>query len=322
MKTLSLKCPDCRSDRFELRILRDEAVASAHCVSCSKDYLLLDSKDYWFDVIQQGYPRITRCTCKSESFRLRIDYANRDDGNINYIELHSICTACEKAKRQLNMDIDYSGTKHLIEKPLVACKNPKILYDLKDLSLLLLLPDMLRIFDHLADQGCTFYSVVSRDKAWVLVQQKIAQVKATLENGGYLYIYAIPKHLEIPDPQNSTSKEEDAFWKCSEVIRIGSKYHVCRDPQNTDSISYCSAPQIFPSYTEVGLSIHIHFSNEFVLREKIVQKSEAFRALTASLLAMLQQYFVSWRSPYCFDNPEVNVRIFGDRFKKKMKAKK
>ena len=134
MKSSSLKCLKCEHDEFELRVLRDEAVASARCLNCTADYLLLDSGDYWFDVIQKGYPRLTRCSCKIESFRLRIDYNFRDDGEIDYLVVQSICPACGKSRRQLEIDIKYGGTDHLFKRPLVPCKNPKIFYDLKDIN--------------------------------------------------------------------------------------------------------------------------------------------------------------------------------------------
>lgn len=323
MKTASPNCPKCQGDKFELRLLRDEALASARCVTCSANYLLLDSKDYWFDVIQKGYPRVTRCSCKNESFRLRIDYNIRDDGDIDYIEMHSICSACGKARRQLDFEVDYCGTAHLLKKPLAPCKNPKVLYDLKDLNLLLTLPDMLRIVDHLAEQRCEFLSNVRRADSWVAVRQNAAQAKATIERDKYLFIYAMPHRVEVPEDQLNANTKEDAFWKRSEVIRIGSKHHVCTHQfgENPPGICYCSDPPTHASYTEIGLSFYIAFSNQFVRGEKIVQKSEAFRRVTASLLAMLQDEFVSWRSPYCFDNPDVNVRVFGERFKNKAPVK-
>lgn len=326
MKTASPKCPKCQSDEFELRLLRDEALASARCVTCSANYLLLDSKDYWFDVIQKGYPRVTRCSCKNESFRLRIDYSICDDGEIDYVEIHSICSACEKARRQFHFDVDYCGTAHLLKKPLVPCKNPKVLYDLKDLNLLLTLPDLLRIVDHLAEQGCEFLSNVRRADSWVAVRQDAAQAKATIEKDKHLFIYAMPHRVEVQEDQSNTHKKENAFWKRTEVIRIGSKSHVCTDQfgKNPPGICYCSDPPTHANYTEIGLSISIAFSTEFVRGEKVVQKSEAFRKVAESLLAMLQDEFVNWRSPCCFDNPDVNVRVFGDRFRKKppVKAKR
>jgi len=323
MKTASPTCPKCRGGDFALRILRDEAVAAVRCVRCSADYLVLDSKDYWFDVIQKGYPRLTRCPCKNESFRLRIDYSIREDGEVDAIQVHSTCSACARTRRQLKFEVDYGGTGRLLKRPLVPCKNPKILYDFKELHLLLTLPEMLRIVDHLAHQGCAFLSNLRRADGWVPVRQDTAQARATIENRQYLFVYAMPDRIEIPEDQLSTNKKEGAFWKRSEVVRIGSKSHVCtyRLADNPRSICYCSDPPTHAKYTEVGLSFDIHFSNEFVQGGRIVRKSEAFRNVTAGLLAMLQETFVSWRSPYCFDNPEVNVRVFGDRFQKKARAK-
>jgi hypothetical protein len=318
MKSSSLKCLKCENDEFELRVLRDEAVASSRCLKCSENYLLLDSGDYWFDVIQKGYPRLTRCSCKSESFRLRIDYNFRDDGDINYIEVQSICSGCGKSRRQLEIDIKYGGTDHLFKRPLVPCKNPKILYDLKDISLLITLSDMERIVDYLADIAqCNFISRALRQDIWVSVQQDAAGAKATIEQGKYLFIYAMPGQVEVPEDQVNTIEKEDVFWKRSEVIRISSKYHVCihRLGNNPPYICYCSDIPTDGSYTELGLSFFINFSNEIVRAENIVSKSESFRKVTASLLAMLQGEFVCWRGPHCFDNPEVNVRIFDDRFR-------
>ena len=117
----------CQSAVFELRVLRDEGLAATRCINCSSNYLLLDSQDYWFDVIQKGYPRLTRCPCRNQSFRLSIDYSVRDDGDIDYIEVQSICSACGKTRRQLAFEVDYSGTDHLVERPLVPITNPKIL---------------------------------------------------------------------------------------------------------------------------------------------------------------------------------------------------
>jgi hypothetical protein len=323
IKTSSPACPKCQGADFELRILSDEAVAAARCVTCSADYLLLDSKDYWFDVIQKGYPRLTRCSCKSESFRLRIDYSIRDDGDVSYIEIHSTCSACGKTRPRLDFEVDYSGTDHLVRNPLVPCKNPKVLYDLNNISLLLSLPDIFRIIDHLAEEKCEFLSILRQGGAWVPVRQDGAEAKATVEKRKYLFIYAIPSATEIPEDQIATIKKEKVFWKRSEVVRIGSKSHVCMKQfgDNPPSICYCSDPPTHASYTEVGLLFYLEFANEFVHGENIVQKSEVFCKTTASLLAMLATTFVSWRGPHCFDNPEVNRRAFGDRFQKKPRAK-
>ena len=316
-RTSSPKCPTCDRDQFELRVLRDEAVATARCLACSANYLLLDSQDYWFDVIQKGYPRVTRCACKSQSFRLRIDYSVRDDGDVDYIEVHSICSACGKTRRRLDFEVDYGGTEHLLTEPLVRCKNPKILYDLKDISLLITLPDMIRIVDHLAADGSgEFLSRVREDDVWTLIRQDAAEAKETIEKRKYLFVYALPTAIAVSEDEVKTIPMEDSFWKRSEVIRIGSKCHVCEYQfEGRSYVSHCGSPPTRAGETELGLSFELNFSNEYVRGEQIVSKSEAFRRVTGSLLSMLQNEFVSWRAPSCFDNPDVNVRVFGDRFR-------
>jgi hypothetical protein len=182
-------------------------MALARCLTCSTDYLLLDSKDYWFDVIQKGYPRLSRCSCKNESFQLRIDYNIRGDGDVDYIEVHSICSACGKTRRQLDFEVDYCGTDHLLKKPLVPCKNPKVLYDLKNINLLVTLPDIVRIVDHLTNEKCEFLSNLRRRDTWVPVRQDAAEAKVTIEESKYLFIYALPNHIEVPGRPDQYDQE-------------------------------------------------------------------------------------------------------------------
>src|ERR1035437_2549045 len=114
--TVHPTCDACAGVDFEIRVLKDEGIASAHCAKFSRDYLLLDSEDYWFDVIQAGYPRPSRCTCKAMSFKLRCDYFYRENGDISSINVWSACSNCQKVKRQLTVDIDYGDTEELFTR--------------------------------------------------------------------------------------------------------------------------------------------------------------------------------------------------------------
>src|SRR4051812_32331218 len=127
--TADIRCPDCQGEEFELRLLKDEGVGTAKCLRCARDYLILDSADYWFDVIQQGYPRASRCACKSTSFGLRFEYSYRDGGEVRCIVVCSACSRCGKTKRQMHLEIDYGGTENLVRQPLAFCATPRILYD-------------------------------------------------------------------------------------------------------------------------------------------------------------------------------------------------
>jgi hypothetical protein len=102
--------------------------------------------------------------------------------------------------------------------------------------------------------------------------------------------------IDIPDAEVDTMRKEDMFWKHHEVIRISSHTHM--------------------RIGETALLFYINFSNEFVDNEIIIRKSYTFLQLARSLRAWLEAEFVSWRGPRCFDNPDENRRVFGDRFVK------
>ena len=143
-------------------MLKDEGVATARCVACGSHFLLLDSGDYWFDVIQTGYPRVTRCSCKGTAFQLQLEYYGRAGGDVELVRVGTRCTACRETQRRMNVEIDYSPTRRLLERPLTRCKNPEIFYDLKELSLYATAADIARVASYLAEQGCSFAGMVRR----------------------------------------------------------------------------------------------------------------------------------------------------------------
>lgn len=323
MKQLKPKCPKCQQANFEVRFMKDDGIASAKCAKCGSDYLLLDSGDYWFDVIQKGYPRCSRCSCKNTVFELQINYNYRNDGEIDYIEVWTTCSSCNKTKRQMSVEIDYGGTEHLFDQPLVFCKNPKILYDLKDLSFFANESDLARIVEHLHSiERCRFVCCVRAKDRWEVkemagsaVQELLGEQRRTgLGTSPYFYIYAMPKKLKVPRGDLDL-KAEDVFWKRHELIRVRSPSYV--DGGNGAWSSMSSSP--IPGCDI--LSFHINFSTEFVKKDEPSSKSKAFAELCARFLKWLQQEFVSWRGPQSFDNPEVHVRIFGDHFQKKARKK-
>jgi hypothetical protein len=300
MQSTQPACPKCRKHVFELRMLKDEGVAAVRCVGCQSHFLLLDSEDYWFDVIQTGYPRLTRCTCKNSTFRLQLDYRLRDDGDVERVALVTHCTACRQTQRRMSIKIDYSPTRRLLDKPLTGCKNPEILYDLKELSLYATAADIARIVGYLARQGCSFAGVVreqgdsvlrmlSPDQAAEIVCRKVSYLSH------YLHLYAMPRRVAVTDAAISTAKKEAAFWKRSEVIRIDS-------------------PTSMVWGSRTGKLYDISFSGEYIAGQKVRPKSPRFRKLTAGLLDWLAAQFVTWRGPNCFDNEQVHRRLFGKEF--------
>lgn len=296
--TIELSCPSCDGDRFELRVLGDEGLAAANCVSCARDFLVLDSEDYWFDAIQATYPRARRCSCKSKSLKLRCDYTYRSDGEVRFVALWSVCPSCEKTKRQMSIDVNYGGTEELVKRPLRFCETPNLRYDLKDISLYLTRADMTSIIGYLdAEHKCTFICWLRENNTWVKHRLRAPEVQQAILSGQYLCVYASLLERDLPELQNDSSKKEESFWKRHEVIRI-------------------SSPTKMHMGQEQGLLYHIQYSNEYVEDHTVVQKQAAFRATTASLLQWLSASFVSWRGKYCFDSAPEHLRLFGDEFSK------
>jgi hypothetical protein len=281
-------------------MLKDEQVATVRCVKCDRHFLLLDSEDYWFDVIQTGYPKLTTCTCKGTLFRIELDYRLRDDGDVEQVTLSTICTACRKNQRRMSIHIDYSPTKRLLQKPLVPCKNPDIRYDLVELSLYVKANDIARIARWLAEHGCSFAGQIRVRDQLVVRQLSIDQVAELITRKvsylpHYCQLYAMPKRCAVRAAEISTARKEAAFWKRSELVRIDS-------------------PTTIVWGSRTGQLYSIQFSGEYTRGQSVVAKSSRFRKLTAELLQWLSTQFVSWRGSDCFDNEQVHRRLFGKEF--------
>lgn len=113
-------------DEFQLRYISDENVGLLTARS-GRYYLILDSIDYWYDCIQNGYPPKRKCKCKNDFFKLCLDYVPRV-GTDDYraVELISCCTECGKQRKFAAIDIDYSPTQQLFEQPITYCEKPRI----------------------------------------------------------------------------------------------------------------------------------------------------------------------------------------------------
>jgi hypothetical protein len=296
--TLDLRCPSCTGTTFHLRVMADEAVALAHCVGCERNHLVLDSEEYWFDLIQASYPRLRKCTCKASTFALSCHYAYRDDGDVRQVDLHSACTACTKARRQMRVEVDYSPTEDLITRPLRPCERPDLRYDLREVSLYLMPGDMASVVGWLGKkQGWSFVCWCREGNEWVRRSLGTDEVQQAVLANRYLHVYASPAPLHIEDQQVDTSKRESTFWKREQIIRI-------------------SSPITMVMQAEKGLLYFINFANEYVDGDAVVPKPASFTATTGALLRWLGEHFVSWRGQSTFDNAAENLRLFGDRFSK------
>ena len=294
--TLELRCPSCTGVAFDIRVLAGEGVAAARCVSCASHYLVLDSEDYWFDLIQASYPRLRRCSCKASSFTLSCRYVYRIDGDVRQVDLLSVCISCAKARRQMRVDVDYGDTDDLITRPLRFCSTPDLRYDLKEISLYVTQADMASIIGYLSEtHGYSFVCWRLEDKQWVRRPLGADEVRQAVLSGRYLRVYASAAPLDIHDHQVTPARREAAFWKRQDVIRVASPINMRADHED-------------------GLLYYLEFANEYVEGDVVVPKQASFRATTHALVQWLGGNFVSWRGKSCFDNAAEHLRLFGDRF--------
>jgi hypothetical protein len=282
-----------------LRLMKDEGVGTARCVNCAKHFLLLDSEDYWFDVIQAGYPRVTSCSCKDTTFKLQLDNRFRDDGDVEWIGVGTICARCGKSQRRMGIEIDYGPTEHLLKTPLTPCENPQLLFDLHELSLYATPADMAGVIDYLAGQGCSLAGQVRDGRDWTFRQLSSKEASALIAKRGtlpvFLFLYASLKPLKLSESAVSTAKKEAQLWKHKEVIRLAAP------------LSMVWGRREVPLY-------YLHYANEYVQDQSVKVKSAPFRRLTAGLVDCLSRQFVTWRGRDCFDNQRVHLQVFGSKY--------
>ena len=113
---------------FRVRYIRSENVGIITSKN-DKSYFLLDSADYWYDLIQEQYPPVVKCSCKNDLFTLTFDYTPRiGTEDFKEIRIHCRCTTCQKKKSFPVIEIGYSPSAQLFDNPITFCRQPKIKY--------------------------------------------------------------------------------------------------------------------------------------------------------------------------------------------------
>jgi len=124
---------DTGHQEFQLRLLKEDGVGLLTTADGS-NYLMLDSLDYWYDLIQDEYPKKRKCRCKDEWFHVKFDYTQREGTcDIKNIDVITTCTQCNKVSTDMTVDIDYSPTEELLTHPITYCERPLIKYKFKNL---------------------------------------------------------------------------------------------------------------------------------------------------------------------------------------------
>jgi hypothetical protein len=291
-------------DKFQIRLIKEEGVGLL-TTATNKNYLILDSLDFWYDLIQQKYPNIKKCKCKNDWFNIRFDYIPRSGTQgVRQINIVTKCTDCLTEKKQVSIDIKYSPTERLIADPLTYCEQPFIKYGFKEINCYWTNHDLKKFFSFMATDLQTdiycWYWQRSDDKRHL---EKVSLEKAfeiVTVNHRYFdfYFAAVTPDLKTNIYNNELYVEDDQ-WRRQELIQL-------------------SSPTVMAfGQGQTGLLFFINYGTQYVDKGIVLDKSDAFKGTTHKIEKWFKEYYIEVRGKDCFDNLEEHKRIFGDKFLKK-----
>ena len=262
-----------REDEFQIRCFPDEN-AGILTSRAEKSYFILDSQEYWYDLIQEQYPNKQKCTCKNDFFKVVFAYTPRKGtDDFQTVELISQCTECKKVKTFGQIDINYSPSQQLFEQPITFCEQPKLKYKTYSISGYWAKEALLELTEFLAANQPFIYlwywNQTGQKRSFH--QVNIAELTSLLssEDTRYLAIYFSSEPLETIE-NNSVRDKKGAYvdrniWRKKEIILINAPIKIG-----------------FPDSRDL---YYMEFCSEFLTSNgEIIPKSEPFCKFTKELL--------------------------------------
>lgn len=286
-------------NEFQIRLLKDDGVGLL-TTRTEENYLILDSLDYWFDLIQTEYPKKKKCTCKNEWFKVQFIYIPRiGTDDFREIKIITTCSNCEKTSKPLSIDIDYSPTADLIAKPLTYCEKPNIKYKFTELTSYWSgdnLKDLLHfIFNDLKlNVYCWFSKHPENKRLFEKVTFEKALQIITVNHRYFNFYFSdneldTSKYVELNDENGVYLKE--GIWRKDEIIQL-------------------TAPFVIMGY---GLLYYINYCNQFLDKGNVADKSEKFEQTTNKIKTWLKEKFITKRGTNCFDGQEAYDKFITKR---------
>ncbi|MBF4467023.1 hypothetical protein [Flavobacterium sp. LC2016-12] len=286
-------------NEFQVRLLKNEGVGLL-TTKKEENYLILDSIDYWYDLIQSEYPKKKKCSCKSEWFYVAFHYIPRvGTEDFREVRIITTCILCNKISKAISIDIDYSPTKQLIENPITFCSEPKIRYKFQELTSYWSGDNLKDLLDYIFnDLNLNVYCWFSQHPENKRRFEKVSFEKAIqiiTVNHRYLNFYFSENELEtssyikLIDANGIYLKDE--IWRRNELIQL-------------------TAPYVMMGY---GLLYYINFCNQYLEKGNVKDKSSQFETITTQLKNWLKEKFVTKRGENCFDGQEAYDKLIAKR---------
>lgn len=262
-------------EEFQVRYIRSEQVGVVTSRS-GKSWFILDSKDYWYDLIQEEYPTRKKCNCKNDFFRLSFAYTPRiNTEDYRSVSLSAHCTACGKEKKLGAVEIDYSPSAHLYTQPLTFCPEPKLKCRTYTIQGYWTDTQLSALSAFLLEKKAHLYSLYfNREEKKRYVREITAEeLRHTLSDWrSYICIYFSWEPLEpyiVPLANDGRGAfVKDIAWRKAQVLKLSSPFLVAGK----------------------GYLHSMYLSSEYIAPDGSVQpKSEAFSQLIQEFRVYCQQ---------------------------------
>lgn len=253
-------------EEFQIRFISAEK-AGILTTRSEQSYFILDSADYWYDLIQEKYPAKRKCKCGHDFFQVSFAYTTRA-GTDDYksVDIMTCCTGCGLKRNMSSIDIDYSPTKQLFEEPIIPCRQPKIQYRVSKICKSLDKEHYKILIDYLSALGLFMY-------VWYFDSDKKRYVKQFKREELQDFLFATPekyiRYLKIyfsTIPLNSLL--EGSVHDCMGIS-------ISPDIWRKKEVIELSSPFIFAG---VGFNdlYYINFCNEYIEQGCIISKGGEF----------------------------------------------
>ena len=260
-----IETPDGEKD-FQVRYIQDENVGII-CTPTDKSYFLLDSADYWYDLIQEKYPPVMKCSCKNDRFNITFDYTPREGTeDFREINITCSCTACQKIKRLPPIEIDYSPSVQLFEYPITFCKQPKIKYKTYSLMGYWSDDELVAMAEYLLENGlfvyCWYWDSQNAKRCFKELSETELRSYLTGNSERYLAIYFSTETFDNISTQIASDEKgiviRQDIWRKNNILMLHGPFTV----------------------VSRGMFYQMEFCSEYLDKEgNIVPKSASFCAL-------------------------------------------
>lgn len=283
---------------FEFRWRRDEGVGLL-TTKGDVSYLVLDSVDYWFEVIHYSYPKKQACRCKSTWFSFQFDFVPRSGTeDFRSVSIRGSCSSCGQEKKFGSIDLDYSPTQHLLDSPITFCKNPKLKCAISRLNGYWTKDDRVRFISFLADDlklhvSCWYWNKATKKRQFEKLSGSNRPRLLSSELNYLTYYFSVgPQQLETSMVDGGIYVEDNP-WQKYELIQL-------------------NAPMKMALKNGLGDLYYVYFSTQYIDAGVVRDKSESFIELSGKITEWMKSCFVEKRGRDCFDSALEYDRLVGN----------